>query len=78
MPGPGADLTQAKCSLCHDITHVTRTRQDRAAWEETLRTMISRGAPLTPDEVKTITEYLSKNYGPQSALDRTPVAARPL
>jgi cytochrome c len=63
VPGPGAELTQAKCAICHEIAHVTRVRLSRPEWEETMRVMVQRGTPLTPDERKTITDYLVTYYG---------------
>jgi cytochrome c len=63
VPGPGAALTQAKCAICHEIGHVTRVRLSRPEWEETMRVMVQRGTPLTPDESKTITDYLATYYG---------------
>ena len=62
VPGPGADLTQAKCAVCHEIEHVVRSRQSRAEWEDTMRRMVQRGAPLTPDEIRVITDYLATYY----------------
>jgi cytochrome c len=70
VPGPGADLTQAKCAVCHEIEHVVRSRQSRAEWEDTMRRMVQRGAPLTPDEIRVITDYLAAYYnreGPSAA-----------
>jgi cytochrome c len=63
VPGPGADLTQAKCAVCHEIGHVTRVRLSRAEWEEQMRIMVQRGAPLAPDEIRIITDYLVTYYG---------------
>src|SRR5688572_30018272 len=62
LPGKGADLTMAKCAICHDITHVTRTRLSRAEWEDNVKVMIARGTPLTPDEAATVIEYLATYY----------------
>ena len=62
LPGKGADLTMAKCAICHDITHVTRTRLSRAEWEDNVKVMIARGTPLTPDEAATVVEYLATYY----------------
>jgi cytochrome c len=70
VPGPGADLTQAKCAVCHEIEHVVRSRQSRVEWEETMRRMVERGAPLAPDEIRIITDYLATYYnreGPSAA-----------
>jgi sulfite dehydrogenase len=70
VPGPGAELTQAKCVVCHEIEHVVRARQSRAEWEDTMRRMVQRGAPLAPDEIRVITDYLATYYnreGPSTA-----------
>lgn len=70
VPGPGAELTQAKCAICHEIEHVVRSRQSRAEWEETMRRMVERGAPLAPGEIPVITDYLATYYnreGPSAA-----------
>lgn len=70
VPGPGADLTQAKCVICHEIEHVVRARQSRVEWEETMRRMVQRGAQLTPDDIRVITDYLATYYnreGPSAA-----------
>lgn len=70
VPGPGADLTQAKCAVCHEIGHVTRVRLSRVEWEETMRVMVQRGAPLAPEEIRVITDYLATYYnreGPSAA-----------
>lgn len=61
--GTGADLVQAKCTLCHDLGNITRIRQSRDEWSDTLKVMIQRGAPLTPAEVAAILDYLTKHYG---------------
>jgi len=61
--GVGADLVQAKCTLCHDLGNITRIRQSREGWEDTLKTMIRRGAPISPAEQDIILEYLAKHYG---------------
>lgn len=61
--GPGADLVQAKCTLCHDIGNITRIRQARDEWEDTVKVMITRGAPITAAEAAVIVEYLTKHYG---------------
>jgi cytochrome c len=70
VPGPGAELTQAKCAICHEIEHVVRSRQSRVEWEDTMQRMVLRGAPLAPDEIRVITDYLATYYnreGPSAA-----------
>lgn len=63
VDGSGADLVRAKCILCHDLGNITRIRQSREEWEDTLKTMIRRGAPLTPADETIIVDYLTKHYG---------------
>ena len=61
--GSGADLVQAKCTLCHDLGNITRIRQSRGEWEDTIKIMIRRGAPISSAEETVILEYLTKHYG---------------
>ena len=61
-PGPGAELTQAKCAICHEIGYITRAPQSRAQWEEVMRVMLERGTPMTPEEMRIITDYLATYY----------------
>ena len=62
LPGPGAALTMAKCALCHDITHVTRTRLSRAEWDDNIKVMIARGMPIEPNEIPVVLDYLATYY----------------
>jgi cytochrome c len=65
ISGPGANLTNAKCALCHDNEHISRSKLSRVEWEDNLKNMISRGMPpLTESETSTILAYLSTYYGP--------------
>jgi sulfite dehydrogenase len=66
-PGKGADLTMARCALCHEITHITRARLSRGEWQDNVRNMIERGMPIAPDEIPVIVEYLATYYNRDSA-----------
>ena len=61
-PGKGVELTTARCVICHDATHITRTKLSRGEWEFSIKNMIERGAPIAPNEVAPILEYLSLYY----------------
>jgi cytochrome c len=61
-PGKGAELATARCVTCHDATHITRTKLSRGEWEFNIKNMIERGAPVAPDEVAPILEYLATYY----------------
>ena len=61
--GNGANLVQAKCTLCHDLGNITSIRQSREAWEDTIKVMIRRGAPISPEDEIILLDYLTKHYG---------------
>ena len=71
LPGKGAELTMARCAICHDITHVTRTRLSRAEWEDNIKVMIARGMPIEAHEIPVVIDYLSTYYN----RDKPPPAA---
>ncbi len=54
--------------VCHALTVVTSKHSSRKEWDQVVNQMVSRGADLTDEEIDTVIEYLSKNYGP---LDQT-------
>ena len=62
LPGKGAALTMAKCAICHDITHVTRSRLSRDEWDDNIKVMIARGMPIEPHEIPLVVDYLSTYY----------------
>ena len=66
-PGKGADLTMARCALCHEITHVTRAKLSRGEWEDNVRNMIERGMPIAPDEIPIVVDYLATYYNRDTA-----------
>lgn len=72
-PGPGSALTMAKCSICHDITHVTRSLLTRDEWDDNIKVMIQRGMPIEPHEISIIVDYLATYYN----RDKAPPAAEP-
>ena len=61
-PGKGADLTSARCGICHDVTHITRGKLSRGEWQDNVRNMLERGAPIDPAEVPVIIDYLATYY----------------
>ena len=73
LPGNGAALTMAKCSICHDITHVTRSRLTRDEWDDNIKVMIARGMPIEPQEIPIILDYLAAYYN----RDKPPPAPDP-
>lgn len=68
--GPGKQIVQEACSVCHETELITNARRSKAEWTETVEDMVSRGAPLLEGEREIVIEYLSKNFGPDKAPDK--------
>jgi len=65
-PGPGLEVARANCGVCHSTDYIVRQpRGDAKQWQASVTKMIKVfGAPITPDNEKTIVEYLASAYGP--------------
>lgn len=66
-PGKGVEVTAARCVICHDAQHITRTKLSRGEWEFNIKNMIERGAPIAADEIAPILEYLATYYNRDKA-----------
>jgi sulfite dehydrogenase (cytochrome) subunit B len=65
-PGPGMEVARANCGICHSTDYIVRQpRGDAKQWEAVVTKMVKVfGAPISPENGKTIVEYLSSAYGP--------------
>jgi hypothetical protein len=61
--GPGADVFQRVCVLCHPPDRIVSVRRTKTEWEEVLDKMIARGAQVNDDNYGTIENYLLRSYG---------------
>ena len=64
--GPDADLTRARCSICHSADYIPMNSVflTRTGWDAEVHKMIKvMGAPITDQEAARIIEYLSRYYG---------------
>ena len=61
--GPGADVFQRVCVLCHPPERIVSVRRTKTEWEEVLDKMIARGAQVNDDNYGTIENYLLRSYG---------------
>jgi len=78
MPdGQGRAIVQKQCSVCHAVTVVTSKHASHSEWDQVVNQMVSRGADLTDEEIETVVDYLSKNYGPLGQTATPPPAAVP-
>jgi sulfite dehydrogenase (cytochrome) subunit B len=65
-PGPGMELTQKSCQICHSVDYVTmQPRGGEAQWRGVVTKMIKVfGAPISDEDARAIVQYLSREYGP--------------
>jgi cytochrome c5 len=61
--GHGKDLVETRCGLCHDLERVATVKRQKQAWPVIVNNMVAWGATATPEEAKTITDYLGANFG---------------
>lgn len=66
QPGPGLEVARANCLICHSTDYIVlQPRGDAKQWQAVVTKMIKVfGAPIRPQDEKTIVEYLSAAYGP--------------
>jgi hypothetical protein len=74
-PGPGLDLINQRCIFCHNTVQIFSQHKTPEAWSATVEQMANRGAEVSPDEMKTIVDYLAKNYGASAQAPAAPAAA---
>jgi hypothetical protein len=65
FPGPGSDAINNNCLACHSADHVlNQPSLSREAWQEVVNKMITAyKAPVGPDDVKAIVDYLVRVKG---------------
>ncbi len=62
---PGSDLVTAQCIVCHSVEYIsTQPRLPRTYWQGAVTKMQQKfGAPVAPNDVEAIVDYLASNYG---------------
>jgi competence protein ComEA len=60
--GKGKELVENTCGSCHGLDVVVSQHANRDGWSSIVDYMVSRGATGTPEELKTIVDYLAKNF----------------
>jgi len=61
--GPGKNLVETRCALCHDLERVADVKRQKKTWSVIVADMVTWGATATPEEAKTISDYLAANFG---------------
>ncbi len=64
QPAGAREALQKVCGACHAVETVTSQRRTRAQWQESINSMVARGAKGTDAELALILDYLATQYGP--------------
>jgi cytochrome c5 len=60
--GPGKNLVESQCASCHGLDQVAQHKDTKDGWSTLVDFMVSRGMAATDEEVKTMVDYLAKNF----------------
>jgi cytochrome c5 len=61
--GPGKELVEQRCTMCHDLERVTAAKRKKGEWESVVANMLERFGLQAPDEARAISAYLEAHYG---------------
>jgi putative heme-binding domain-containing protein len=65
--GKGRAAFQRICGVCHSLNVARSQRMTRAEWSGVVTDMVSRGAQGTSEELESVVNYLSANFGKGNA-----------
>jgi competence ComEA-like helix-hairpin-helix protein len=65
----GKDVVESTCIDCHSSERIKAQHLDEEGWNAVVREMIENGASINANDVKTIVDYLSKNFGPEKKVN---------
>ena len=74
-PAGAQEAFQKVCGACHSLETVTSQRRTRPQWQESITSMIARGAKGTEEEFSLILDYLTIRYAPPAPGGRGPATA---
>ena len=75
--GKGRDLVASACRQCHGLELITSSERTFDEWKNVVNDMVSNGAALQEDEVETISQYLAKNFSPDSKKSKSGEEQKP-
>jgi cytochrome c5 len=60
--GPGKQLVEVRCAMCHDLGRVVSFPRKEEEWDSITRNMLGRGPQTPPEQVQSIIDYLSTHF----------------
>lgn len=72
--GPGKDVVERACGVCHPATIVMGRNMNRDQWKAEVTRMVQEGAKLTDAEFTLVVDYLAKAFpsGPNASVTPAP------
>src|SRR5262249_351012 len=61
--GPGRELVEARCAVCHTLERVTIVKREQRDWEGIVARMYERWGVSAPEEARAISAYLVAQFG---------------
>jgi cytochrome c5 len=61
--GPGKELVETRCAVCHTLERVTIVKRQKADWDHIVANMYERWGVSAPEEAQTIAGYLAAQFG---------------
>jgi cytochrome c553 len=60
--GPAKAVIERACTVCHGVDYILTKKASAQEWENTVNTMVSRGADLSDAEIPVVVKYLATNF----------------
>jgi virginiamycin B lyase len=60
--GPGKNVVEQACLGCHEPVRILNSGYSRADWQNVVHMMLNVGAPVPPDQVALLTDYLATHF----------------
>jgi hypothetical protein len=73
----GRQVMSLACTGCHNLRVIATSGRSRASWAATVGDMIQRGAPVFPNEIQPLIDYLAKTSGPVAHQTSNAAASEP-
>ncbi|MDQ1474634.1 MAG: competence protein ComEA [Bryobacterales bacterium] len=72
--GKAKTLIENTCTECHGLDQVVNNAMSSDAWRTTVKSMVKKGATLSPEEIDTVVDYLSVYFAPEKVNVNTSAA----
>ncbi len=63
--GPGGDIINAQCRICHAVEYLTQQRLGEAGWKKTIDKMRTFGANLDDAQAQTVVTFATRYWNPE-------------